>query len=73
MKKAINLLLAGLCVVFFAACDPQEVKPNDEETENPDGSNTGEKPEAEFPYVAEFPIECGKSAESSSRRVLRSV
>ena len=60
MKKTLNLLLAGLCVVFFAACDPQEVKPEDEETENPGGSNTGEKPEAEFPYVAEFPVECGK-------------
>lgn len=60
MKKTLNLLLAGLCVVFFAACDPQEVKPEDEETENPGGSNTGEKPEAVFPYVAEFPVECGK-------------
>lgn len=60
MKKTLNLLLAGLCVVFFAACDPQEVKPEDEKTENPGGSNTGEKPEVEFPYVAEFPVECGK-------------
>ena len=78
MKKTLNLLLAGLCVVFFAACDQQQPEePKDEETEQPGNTpgdnenengneneggsgNTGDKPQQfEFPYVAEYPIECG--------------
>ena len=69
MKKTLNLLLAGLCVVFFAACEqPQpEDDPKDEQTEQPGGNenenlggNTGDKPQQfEFPFFAEYPIECG--------------
>ena len=42
MKKTLNLLLAGLCVVFFAACDQQQPEePKDEETEQP-GNTPGD-------------------------------
>ena len=78
MKKTLNLLLAGLCVVFFAACDQQQPEePKDEDTEQPGNTpgdnenengneneggsgNTGDKPQQfEFPFFAEYPIECG--------------
>ena len=65
MKKALNLLLAGLCVFFFAACEqPQpDDDPTDEDTEqteeNEEEEDSDKPQEFEFPFVADFPIECG--------------
>ena len=65
MKKTLNLLLAGLCVFFIAACEqPQpDDDPTDddtEQTEEKEDEEDSDKPqEFEFPFVADFPIECG--------------
>ena len=70
MKKAFNLLLAGLLAVCVASCDKPQPEDNDENGDNTETPGTGgdngdqgntDKPQQfEFPYVAEFPLECGK-------------
>ena len=70
MKKIFNLLMIGLMVLWAASCDKPQPEPDkdDENTETPvdpgtgeggDQGNTGDLPKNEFPFVAEFPIECG--------------
>ena len=61
MKKTLNLLLAGLCVFFFAACEnPQQGEQNeDDKTEQGDTGNTGDIFKKDFPFVEDYPIECG--------------
>ena len=70
MKKIFNLLMIGLMVLWAASCDKPQPEPDndDENTETPvdpgtgeggDQGNTGDLPKKEFPFVAEFPIECG--------------
>ena len=61
MKKTLNLLLAGLCVFFFAACEnPQQGEQNeDDKTEQGGTGNTGDIFKKDFPFVEDYPIECG--------------
>ena len=61
MKKTLNLLLAGLCVFFFAACEnPQQgEQPEDDKTEQGGTGNTGDIFKKDFPFVEDYPIECG--------------
>ena len=61
MKKTLNLLLAGLCVFFFAACEnPQQGEQNeDDKTEQGGTGNTGDIFRKDFPFVEDYPIECG--------------
>ena len=53
MKKTLNLLLAGLCVFFFAACEnPQQGEQNeDDKTEQGGTGNTGDIFKKDFPFV----------------------
>lgn len=61
MKKTLNLLLSGLCVFFFAACEnPQQGEQNeDDKTEQGGTGNTGDIFKKDFPFVEDYPIECG--------------
>ena len=61
MKKTLNLLLAGLCVFFFGACEnPQQGEQNeDDKTEQGGTGNTGDIFKKDFPFVEDYPIECG--------------
>ncbi|MBR5140961.1 MAG: hypothetical protein IKW55_00575 [Bacteroidales bacterium] len=61
MKKTLNLLLAGLCVFFFAACEnPQQGEQNeDDKTEQGGTGNTGDIFKKDFPFIEDYPIECG--------------
>ena len=80
MKKAFNLLLAGLLVFGMAACDKPEPEDDDKkgnETQKPvnpdnqgnsgnEGGNTGGSQQAEFPFYEEFPVECGNLLKEGS-------
>ena len=61
MKKTLNLLLAGFCVFFFAACEnPQQGEQNeDDKTEQGGTGNTGDIFKKDFPFIEDYPIECG--------------
>ena len=70
MKRILNVLLAGLLVFGLAACDkpkPEDEGKDDGKTENPGidnpdkpgSGNTGDIDKSEFPFVEEYPIECG--------------
>ena len=75
MKKSLTLLLSSLVMFGFSACDkpqPEGGDPNQNENqeqtpsepENPDtpdnpSAPSDELPTFEFPFVEEFPIECG--------------
>ena len=72
MKKTFNLLLAGLLAFGIVACDkpqPEEDDKKDDGTETPvnpdtgdengDQGNTNKPQQFEFPFIEEFPIECG--------------
>lgn len=70
MKKILNVLLAGLLIFGLAACDkpkPEDEGKDDGKTENPGidnpdkpgSGNTGDIDKVEFPFIEEYPIECG--------------
>ena len=68
MKKTLNFLLAGLLAFAFVACEQPEQLPEDEQPETPvgpedggndDAGNSSKPQQVEFPYIAEYPIECG--------------
>ena len=68
MKRILNVLLAGLLIFGLAACDkpkPEEDGKDDGTTENPGNpenpgsGNTGDIDKFEFPFIEEYPIECG--------------
>ena len=70
MKRILNVLLAGLLIFGLAACDkpkPEDEGKDDGKTENtgidnpenPGSGNTGDIDKFEFPFIEEYPIECG--------------
>ncbi|MBR5103461.1 MAG: hypothetical protein IKZ08_01885 [Bacteroidales bacterium] len=56
MKKTFNVFLAGLCIFLFAACEaPRPIQGGNETEQN----GTADIFKKDFPFVEEYPIECG--------------